>query len=156
MGIGGAMKVLIVCQSVHHGNTLKVAQAMAERLDAEVRKPSEVTARDLGGYDLVGFGSGIYNQKHHLSLLRMAETVEGSEGGKCFVFSTATTRRPEPHESLKKILEAKGLRVVGEFVCPGFMDYSFTKLWFGGINKGRPNGADLNQAREFASRLRTA
>jgi flavodoxin len=150
------MKALIVCQSVHHGNTLKVAQAMAERLDAEIRKPSQVAPGDLGAYDLVGFGSGIYNQKHHLSLLQLAETLESSEDGKCFVFSTATTRRPEPHKALKKALEAKGLRVVGEFVCPGFMDYSFTKLWFGGINKGRPNAADLAAAREFASRLTTA
>lgn len=148
------MKTLIVCQSVHHGNTLKVAQAMAERLNAEIRKPSEVAPGDLGAYDLVGFGSGIYNQKHHVSLLHLAQTLESRQGGKCYVFSTATTRRPEPHESLKKILETKGFEVVGEFVCPGFMDYSFTKLWFGGINKGRPNAADLERAREFASNLK--
>ena len=81
------MKALIVCQSVHHPNTLKVAQATAERLNAEIRKPSEVASGDLGAYDLVGLGSGIQSRKHHLSLLQMAATLETSEGGKCFVFS---------------------------------------------------------------------
>jgi len=150
------MKALIVCQSVHHGNTLKVAQAMAERLDAVIRKPSEVAPGDLGAYDLVGFGSGIYNRKHHASVLALADAVEAGDGGKCFIFSTATTCRPEPHQALKGILESKGFKVVDEFVCPGFMDYSFTKLWFGGINKGRPNAADLDDARQFASRVTTA
>ena len=69
---------------------------------------------------------------------------------------TASTRRLEPHEALKKALEAKGFRVVGEFVCPGFMDHSFTKLWFGAIDKGRPNAADLDHEHEFVSRLVTA
>jgi len=35
------MKTLIVCLSVHHGNTKKIADAMAAVLDAEVIGPGD-------------------------------------------------------------------------------------------------------------------
>ena len=155
MGVGvPSMKTLIVCQSTHHGNTMKVAQVMAEELGAEIRKPSEVAAGDLDGYDLVGFGSGIYNQKHHVSLFRLVDSLESPRNGKCFIFSTASTCYTKPHQPLKTALAAKGFDVLDEFVCRGFMDYSFTKFLFGGINKGRPNAGDLSAARAFASKLK--
>jgi flavodoxin len=53
------MKTLIICESVHYGNTKKVADAMAETLAATVVKPGEVDAARLQDYDLIGFGSGI-------------------------------------------------------------------------------------------------
>jgi len=148
------MKTLIVCQSIHHGNTMKVAQAMAEVLHAEIRQPSGVAARDLDGYDLVGFGSGIYNRKHHAGLFKLVESLESPGSGKCFIFSTASTTYAGVHQPLKSALVAKGFDVLDEFVCRGFMDYSFTKYWRGGINKGRPNDDDLSAARAFASKLK--
>ena len=57
------------------------------------------------------------------------------------------------HQPLKSAVIAKGFEVVDEFVSRGFMDYHFTKYLFGGINKGRPNEADLAAARAFASNL---
>ena len=53
------MKTLIICESVHHGNTKKIADAMAAVLNAEIKKPAEIDVGKLGEYDLIGFGSGI-------------------------------------------------------------------------------------------------
>jgi len=41
--IGGTMmKTLVICISVHHGNTRKIAQAMAEVLDADMLEPANI------------------------------------------------------------------------------------------------------------------
>ncbi len=148
------MKTLIVCKSTHHGNTMKVAQAVAEVLGADIRDPSEVTPGDLDRYDLVGFGSGIYNRRHHVSLFELVDSLDTPRNGRCFIFSTASTCYLRPHQPLKAALAAKGFDVVDEFVCRGFMDYGFTKYLAGGINKGRPNRSDLDGARAFAVKLK--
>lgn len=58
------------------------------------------------------------------------------------------------HESLKQELVNKGFSIVDEFICKGFIDYSFIKYFFGGLNKKRPNENDLEEAKEFALRLK--
>jgi len=98
---------LIVCQSVHHGNTMRVARAMAEELDAEIRTPAEVAAGDLDEFDLVGFGSGIYNRKHHASLFGLVDSLESSEVRKCFIFSSASICYLKMHQPLKLALESR-------------------------------------------------
>ena len=70
------MKPPIVCVSIHHGNTLKIAEAMAEVLEAEILSPRQVITKRLSDYDLIGLGSGIYFGKHHRSLLELAEAPE--------------------------------------------------------------------------------
>jgi len=55
-------------------------------------------------------------------------------------------------DTLRNILEAQGCEVEGEYNCPGFNRNSFLIL-FGGINKGRPNSKDLQNARRFAKSL---
>ena len=66
------MKILIVYMSYHHMNTEKIARAMAEVTGATLSKADEVDPGDLAGYDLIGFGSGIYGGKHHTSILALA------------------------------------------------------------------------------------
>jgi len=147
-------KTLIVCQSVHHGNTMKVAKVMADELDADIRKPSEVSRDDFDRYDLIGFGSGIYNQKHHRSLFELADSIGQQKNKKAFIFSTASICSKKMHEQLRMALSAKGFDIIDEFICRGFMSHSFTKIFFGGINKKRPNRDDLEKARKFAVRIR--
>lgn len=57
------MKNLIVCESIHHGNTEKIGKAIAEYLNADLIKTNDVNVNTLEDYDLIGFGSGIYNGK---------------------------------------------------------------------------------------------
>jgi flavodoxin len=148
------MKTLIIYQSIHHGNTKKVAIVLADELKAYIKKPSEIKPTDLDKYDLIGFGSGIYNGKHHISLFKLLESIKKQNIKKAFIFSTATIRYKKMHEALREELISKGFNIIDEFICRGFMDYSFIRYFFGGLNKKRPNEKDLNNARDFAINIR--
>lgn len=143
------MKALIICKSVHHGNTRKIADAMARALGAELVEPENVTAERIAGYDLIGFGSGIYRFRMHPSLFKLIGSFPGIPT-KAFIFSTAGGLfMNRAHAQLREKLEEKGLEVVGEFNCPGFDTFGLLAL-IGGVHKGRPNEKDLAAAREFA------
>ncbi|HID11658.1 MAG TPA: flavodoxin [Candidatus Latescibacteria bacterium] len=148
------MKSLIICISVHHGNTERVARAMAEVLGAEVVKPHQVEVEGLSNYDLIGFGSGIHFQRHHRAILGLVKKLPVLEGKKAFIFST---RGVGPvvlyHKPLRKKLLKRKLEVIGEFSCKGFNTVGPLKL-FGGMNRGRPNEEDLEEAKAFAERLK--
>jgi flavodoxin len=167
------MKPLLVLFSYHHHNTEKIANAIAKVLDAQIKMPNQISPEEIQEYDLVGFGSGIYDEKHHQSLLDLADRLLLVTDRKAFIFSTngspdiaqssverdrRTGSEPEPyatrvHLPLREKLRSKGYIIVGEFSCQGLNTNSFLRL-FGGINKGRPNGEDLRHAEEFAQRLR--
>lgn len=153
------MKTLIICISVHHGNTEKIAEAMAEVLDAEVVKPNEVDVNKIQGYDLVGFGSGIYFGRHHKTLLEYVDKLPHL-AKKAFVFSTSGMRngilqwtcRGDFNRAIKKRLLGRGFDIIGEFSVRGFDTFGPFKL-VGGINKRRPDERDLEKARYFAERM---
>jgi len=147
------MKVLIIYISIHYGNTERIAEAMAEVLNAELLKPSEIESDTLSEYDLIGFGSGSYFWRHHKELLNLVKETPRLHK-KAFIFST---RGGGPawlsHRELKKTLLSKGFDVVGEFSCKGFDTFGALKL-IGGINKGKPDEKDLAAARRFAMALK--
>ncbi|GAB4584989.1 flavodoxin family protein [Nocardia sp. IFM 10818] len=150
------MKALLVCTSVSHGNTRRVADVIGEVLDARVVAPDEVDPAELAGYDLIGFGSGIFNMNFHPRLREFIGSLPAGSRGKAFVFCTSGF--PEPpilpyRRKLADRLEEKGLEVIGGFSCRGFDTYLPFKL-VGGVKKGHPNAEDLAQARAFAEALR--
>lgn len=147
------MKTLIVCQSVHHGNTKKIADAMAAVLHAEVVSPRDVDVAALSGYDLIGFGSGIAFGKHYTGLLKLVDGLPVLSR-KAFVFSTRGTRRLWAyHRALKRQLAEKGSTIVGEFSCRGFDTNGPLLKLIGGVARGRPNEQDLRDAQGFARSL---
>lgn len=146
------MRCVIVYTSVHHNNTEKVARAMAGALGAEVVRAAEAEPEAVASADLVGFGSGIYFSNHHKTLLAFAESLPVRQGGKAFVFSTSGRGGTGFHRKLNGILAEKGYAIVGEFACKGWDTYSVFKL-IGGLNKGRPDGDDLERAAAFAGGL---
>jgi flavodoxin len=146
-------KVLIICGSYHHGSTMKVAKVMAEELGALVVGPDEADAGAIPNFDLIGFGSGIYNRKHDIKIFELLERLDPQEKKKAFVFSTNSFGLKILHKPLIEKLKEKGFEVIGEFACKGFMDFSFTKYIFGGLNKTRPDRGDLERARAFAKQL---
>ena len=83
------MKSLLVVISIHHNNTVKIAKIMANVLDAQIKKPKEIQPEKFHEYNLVGFGSGIYGEKHHKSLLDLADKLLQVNNKKAFLFSTA-------------------------------------------------------------------
>jgi flavodoxin len=146
------MTTIIVYTSIAHGNTEKVAKAMAEALSADITRTGETTPETVNNYDLVGFGSGIYNGKHHQEIFDLVVRLPASSGKKFFVFSTSGFGTTKPNEKLKKALEGKGFKVIGNFACKGFDTAGINKL-YGGAAKGRPDDNDLQEARTFARKL---
>jgi flavodoxin len=148
------MRSVLVLFSYHHYNTQKIAKVFAAILDAQIRTPQEIDPEELRQYDLVGFGSGIYDGRHHKDLLDLADSLPSVVGKKVFLFSTSwDTRIDRIHSSLRVRLESKGYIIADEFNCGGFNTNSFLK-YFGGLNKGRPNAEDLKRAGEFAQGLK--
>jgi flavodoxin len=142
------MKILIIYKSYHRMNTEKVAKAMAEAVGATVVKVEDARIEDLAGYDLIGFGSGIYAGRPHKSLFTLIEKMT-SMNKKAFIFSTSGEPKEEYHRLIREKLTAKEYQIVGEFQCPGqsgFLGFIFT-------NKGHPDEKDLQDARAFAKSL---
>ena len=52
-------RTLILYASTHHGNTRRLAEAMAEATGAELCDLLHDPLPDLSGYDLIGMASGI-------------------------------------------------------------------------------------------------
>jgi flavodoxin len=149
------MTALVVCVSISEGNTRQVAEAIGEALGAAVVEPEDIAPNDVAGYDLVGLGSGIYGWMFHARLWRFARSMPRVQGTSAFLFATSGGSellwRPAV-VLLSRLLRSKGYRVVGTFSCRGFDNLGPFQL-IGGLNKGRPNEADLAAARAFASGL---
>lgn len=150
------MKTLIVCVSVSHGNTTKIAHAIAGVLDATVVDPDDIDAAAVADYDLVGFGSGIFGMAFHPRLRDFVRDLPRVHGKKAaFVFATRggpkfTSRLYFPR--MERLLASKGFELAGTFSCRGFDTWRPLKI-VGGLNKGHPNEADLDAARSFAAGL---
>jgi len=151
------MKTAIVCVSVSHGNTRKVAEAMAEELNATLFDPQQTDVSALHDYDLIGFGSGIFGMRFHPALQEFVERLPATKGRSAFVFATRGGPGELPFwpymRRMSGVLEHKGYDVVGTFSCRGFDTWAPLRL-VGGINKGRPNADDLEAACEFARDVR--
>ena len=151
------MKSLLVLFSYHHNNTEKVANVFAKVLDAQIKTPQQINSKELQEYNLIGFGSGIYSEKHHKLLLDLADTLPQVTNKKAFIFSTSAmqgkAKVAKDHSLLREKLQSKGYMIVDEFSCKGFNTNSFMK-YFGGMNKGRPNAEDLKHAEDFAQNLK--
>lgn len=150
-------RALVSYVSIHHGNTQKVAAAMAETLGADLMPVKEAGAGTIEQYDLIGFGSGVYFGRLHRSLLDLVDALPMMRGRSAFLFSTSGLRRVRlVHDfsrPLKTRLQRKGFAIVGEFSCRGYDTFGAAML-VGGIRKGHPSAKDLERAEEFARALR--
>lgn len=144
---------LIILVSWHHGNTRRVAEAMAEVLAARIVTPEEVRPEQLDDYELIGWGSGIYFGSHATSLRQLAGTLS-TRSRSAFLFSTAglPCLRSWFHAALRQQLRDRGCRILGEFSCRGW-DTVGPLAWFGGIDRRHPDEKDLERARDFARSL---
>ena len=151
------MKSLLILFSYHHNNTKKIANVFEKILDAQIKTPHEINPEELQEYSLIGFGSGIYGEKHHKSLLDLVDKLPQVTNKKAFIFSTSAIMGKEKvandHSTLREKLQSKGYMIVDEFACKGFNTNSFMK-YLGGMNKGRPNAEDLKNAEKFALNLK--
>lgn len=140
------MKAIIVYASVHHGNTRKVAEAIAAAYGVELLDAVAVKEKDLSGYDLIGFASGIYAARFHQAVMDFARDYLPQDK-KIFYLMTSAMNR-DFSKSMDSIVRGKNATVVGRFSCSGYNTFGPFKL-IGGTSKGHPDEQDLKNAVQF-------
>jgi flavodoxin len=135
----------IIYASVHHGNTKKVVEAIAEKCEVELIDATQVKEKDLSGYEAIGFASGIYYSKFHQSVLNFA-SVNLPEDKK--VFYICTNGGNASYKSMEEIAKKKHAVEIGRFSCKGYDTFGPFKL-IGGLAKGHPDDKDLEHAVAF-------
>jgi flavodoxin len=145
---------LILCRSIHRGNTAKVAEAIAGELGAETVAPEAVPYTSICRHPIIGFGSGVYYGRMHETLYGWLQGLPDSPEPTTPAFVFSTSGLPWLawfwHRPLRCLLARKGFRVLGEFSCGGYDTWG--PLWLtGGLNKKHPDERDLERARKFAA-----
>jgi len=141
------LKTAICYYSRHHGNTLRVLEAMAEGQDVDLIDVTSRTEAHLEQYDMVGFASGIYYSKFHDSVMKFAEQYL-PEGRKVFFVYSCGFKRSGYTKAIAETVTAKRANILGEYGCRGYDTFGPFRL-MGGIAKGHPNTAELQKAGEF-------
>ena len=143
------MKTAVCYYSRHHGNTLKVLEAMGPDIDL-----IDVTSRmaaHLEDYDCIGFASGIYYSKFHETVLDFARQYLPQDKDVFFVYTCGSMRKGYTN-AIAEAVSDKGAHILGEYGCRGFDTFGPFKL-IGGIAKGHPNSGELEKARIFCQSL---
>ena len=140
------MKAIIVYASVHHGNTRKVAEAIAAACGAELLDAVAVKQKDLSGYDLIGFASGIYAGRFHQAVMDFAR--ENLPQDKTIFYLMTSAMNRDFSKSMEKAVSGKNAIVAGRFSCSGYNTFGPFKL-IGGTSKGHPDEQDLKNAVQF-------
>ena len=98
------MKTVIIYASVHHGNTKKLVERIAEKCGATLIDAMKQREADLSEYDRIGFASGIYLSKFHQTILKFAaeNLPEDKE-----VFLISTYGGSANYKSIENILKEK-------------------------------------------------
>jgi flavodoxin len=144
------MKTIILYAS-KGGNTKKIAQSVASELGCEalaITPDGGLPALD--SYDLVFVGTGIYAGNPIAEVEKYLLTADLGKPKQIALFITwggAGKTREMVAEKLRKILESKGHRIVGQvFSCYGGSKFSFLK-------RGHPNNQDLEAAAKWAKEV---
>ena len=144
------MKSIIIFASTHHGNTKKVVEAIAKEYGMELADATTVREKDLTGYDLIGFASGIYAARFHRDIEEFAQK-NLPQGKKIFYIMTSAMNR-DFSKSMDDMLKDKNATVVGRFSCKGYNTFGPFRL-IGGTGKGHPDETDLKNAAAFYREL---
>lgn len=141
------MKTAICYYSVHHGNTHKLIEAMAQGHDVDLIPVTQRQTVCLDDYDLIGFASGIYGFEIHKSVVDFARQYL-PEGKKFFLVYTYGAQKGKAADALKKLAAEKHADLVGEYGCKGYDTFGPFQ-WVGGIAKGHPTDEELRRGRAF-------
>lgn len=150
------MKSLIVYCSEHNSNTEKIAQKFAEKTKCElinIRNVKDASDINIGNYELIGFGSGVYKENISPKLVKLVEKFNLT-GKNVFVFSTSGAGMKSYNNSLIKLLDKKDAINKGSFACKGSFnakEFTDNKIFefMSKLSKGHPNENDLKEAEKF-------
>ena len=140
------MKSAIITASVHHGNTRKIVDAIANEFEVDAIDAMQVKEKDLSGYDLIGFASGVYGFNLHQSIINFAS--DNLPAYKRIFLLTTSAMNKDFSQSFMQAIENKHAEVVGKFSCHGYNTFGPFKL-VGGTSKGHPDETDIANAIEF-------
>lgn len=151
------MKSLIIYCSNYKNNTEKIAQIFANKIDSELMNIRDVSDIDIENYDLIGLGSGVYNESLSPKLLKLVDKLKLKDKN-VFVFSTSGAGMGYYNNKLIKLLVSKGAVNKGSFSCKGsFVAREFTnnKIFdiIGRLSQGHPNDKDFKKAEKFIERV---
>ena len=146
------MKTAIVYYSKHHGNTKKLAEAIAQADEAvTLIDVTEQPEADLSDYERIGLASGIYFSSFAKQLISFAE-AHLPEGREVFYLYTHGAPVGGFLKGIRAAAKAKNCREIGAFHCKGFDTFGpFAKI--GGIAKGHPTEKEIDKAVRFYKEL---
>lgn len=145
------MKTAIVYVSTHHGNTRKLAEAIAANCEVTLIDGIKAQELNLEEYDCIGLASGIAYGKFYPKMLKLMEESL-PEGKKVFLLYTCGTKQVGYTNAAAKRVKEKNCEMLGEYGCLGFDTYGPFKL-VGGISKGHPDSEELAEAVNFYYRI---
>ena len=122
------MKTVLCYYSYHHGNTRKVAEAMAAAGDVTLLDVRITPTADLSGYDCVGLASGIYGFEVHKALVDFAR-ANLPAGKPVFFVTTYGAAKGAGAKALAAVAAEKACPVLGEFGCKGFGTFGRLRWW---------------------------
>ena len=141
------MKLAICYYSRHHGNTLKVLEAIAARYPVDLINVTTREAVHLEEYRAVGFASGIYFYKFHPAVAAFARQYL-PRGKDSFLLATYGIPMPGYGREMEQVLREKDSALLGRFGCRGYDTFGpLAKI--GGIARSHPDQRDLDRALAF-------
>lgn len=127
------MKAAIIYASVHHENTKRWwKQSPVKRGRSD--RCYEGKERDLSGYDLIGFASGVYYGKFHQTVLNFASVNLPADKD---AFLICTCGGNAAFRSIEEIVKASRGRLPGNFPVRGTIP-SDRSSWLGGLQRDIP------------------
>lgn len=143
------MKTVIIYASIHHGNTKKIAEAIAQAISADLIDITKCDRIDITAYDTIGLASGIYYHSFHRKI--KAFIVENTFAPNQSIFTVATCGIGYKNyaSEIEKMLKEKQVPYGGHFQCRGFDTFGILGK-IGGIAKNHPNTTDIEKAIAFA------
>ena len=144
-------KTIILYFSQHHGNTKKLVDAIGKCAvkTVEISKAGDI---DLSEYDLIGIASGIYGGNFGKPVLNYV-SEHLPEGKDVFLLYSYAKKLKDYTGGIRKVIEEKKGKVVGEYGCQGYNTFGPFKL-IGGTGKSHPTKDEIEGAVSFYKKLR--
>ncbi len=145
-------RIAIVYRSPHHGNTKKLLDAIqSAHPEVTLVQAGEDTV-SLASFDVIGFASGIYMGKLHAAVRKAIAGIDGT-GRKAFaLFTCGDPAGGKYGDKCLSAIRERGFETLGYSWCKGLDSFGPLKL-IGGVNKGKPDAQDLQNAVKFYESL---
>jgi len=135
------MERIAVLYATRTKHSKKLAEAIGTAFEVEAKNITEHS--DLHDIDLLFIVGGIYGG---VSMPELLDFVKGMEAPalKHAALVTSCASGKQRQDAVRRILEEKGVRVLGEFVCKGAILF---------VSFPHPNAKDLEAAADFALKI---